>query len=68
MHSDLNETFCVGNVNAQKKNLIKASLPHTLTLIPHRSPNPNPNPNPSPNSNPDPNPNPNRIKATHDAL
>ena len=25
VHSDLNETFCVGNVNAQKKNLIKAT-------------------------------------------
>ena len=32
VHSDLNETFCVGNVNTQKKNLIKATPPAGLGL------------------------------------
>jgi hypothetical protein len=34
VHSDLNETFCVGNVNTQKKNLIKATPPAGLGLGP----------------------------------
>ena len=52
VHSDLNETFCVGNVNTQKKNLIK------VNPIPYPIPNPNPNPHPNPNPNPNPRPDP----------
>ena len=49
MHSDLNETFCVGNVNTKTKNLVKAAhdslwaaidmcKPGALLYLPYISP------------------------------